>query len=225
MNKRLVKTLLAAFVSVVLLTTGRVAGENGEKGSRGELDVRQLLSGQQTERTPVLEGLITEYDEVSRALLGILGEANAKFRTDRRYHSPLHCAILAVDTWHVLAADTLLLSMIDYELDLASLPDGIDVPGDYFYPAASALVRLRVDTAKVEKSLAAAENPKTLRILTWVLLEREKDVERAKTALANASSKSHDATEKQNINKAIELLENPSDLLPPPSRGDHPSSS
>ena len=224
MKNQLVRTLLGVCVSVVLLTTARVSADNGEKDVRGELDARQLLSVQQTQRSQVLEGLATQYREVSTALLKVLDEANAKFRTDRRYHSPLHSAILAVDTWQVIGADALLLSMIDYELDVASLPDGMDVPGDYFYPAASALVHLRVDTAKVERALKAAENPKQLRLLTWVLLKRGRDIEKVKTALTNASSKSHGATEKQNINRAIELLNNPSDLLPIPGRGGHPLS-
>jgi hypothetical protein len=97
---------------------------------------------------------------------------------------------------------------------------GIVVLGDYFYPAAKALVHLRVDAAKVEQALTAAEDPKTLRILTWVLLERGKDIEKVKMALTNASSRSHGATEKRNLSEAVELLNNSSELLPVPSRGE-----
>ncbi len=190
----------------------------------GMLDTRQLLSVHPLERTQALEGLTAEYYEVSAALLKTLEEAKAEFRTDRRYHSPLHAAILAVHSWQVTDAEDTLLAMVDYELDISSFPLGIDVSGDYFFPAARTLVHLRVDMAKVERALAAAEDPKTLRILTWVLLERGKDVERTKMALADASSKSHGATEKRNLSEALKLLNNPSELLPRPSRGDSPSS-
>lgn len=190
----------------------------------GMLDTRRLLSEQPVERSQALEGLTAKYREVCAALLKTLEEAKAQFRTDRRYHSPLHAAILAVDAWRVFDAEDILLSMVDYELDPSSLPLGMNVFGDYFYPAARVLVHLRVDNAKVERAIEAAENPKTLRILTWVLLERGKDIERVKKALADASGKSHGVTEKQNFNKALELLNNPSKLLPMPSRGNQPSS-
>ena len=224
MNNRLVTMLQVVVLMAILLTTGRVFGANAEEENIGMIDTKQLLSEQPTERSQALEGLTAEYYEVSAALLKTLKEAKAEFRADRRYHSPLHCAILAVDAWQVTGAEDTLLTMVDYELDMASLPVGMDVFGDYFFPAAWTLVHLRVDMAKVERALGAAEDPKTLRILTWVLLERGKDVERTKMALADASSKSHGATEKRNINNALELLNNPSELLPRPSRGNSPSS-
>jgi len=70
----------------------------------GMLDTRQLLSVHPLERTQALEGLTAEYYEVSAALLKTLEEAKAEFRTDRRYHSPLHAAILAVHSWQVTDA-------------------------------------------------------------------------------------------------------------------------
>jgi hypothetical protein len=215
--------LRVVVLMVPLLTTGRVFGGNAEDGNIGMLDTKQLLSVQSMERSQALEGLIAKYREVSASLLKTLEKAKAEFKTDRRFRSPLHSAILAIDAWQVIGADVLLLSMVDYELDPSSLPVGMDMPGDFFYPAAKALVHLRVDMAKVERVLAATEDPKTLRILTWILLERGKDIEKAKMVLVDASRKSHGAAEKRNINKALELLSNSSELLPIPSRGDHPS--
>lgn len=209
---------------VMLLTTGRVLGVNTKEENRGMIDTKQLLSVQPMERSQALEGLTAKYREVCTVLLKTLEEAKAEFRKDRRYHSPLHSAILAVDAWQVIDADDILLSMVDYELDMGSLPDGATVFGDSFFPAAKTLVHLRVDMAKVKRALEATQDPKTLRILTWVLLERGKDIEKVKMALADASGKSHGATEKRSLNSALELLKNPSELLPMPSRGDHPSS-
>lgn len=224
MNNRLATMLQAVVLMVILLATGRVYGGNAEEGNIGMQDTRRLLSAKSMERSQALEGLTANYREVSAALLKTLEEAKAEFRSDRRYHSPLHSAILAVEAWQVIDADELLLSMVDYELDIGSLPDGTTVLGDYFYPAAKALVHLRVDVAKVEQALAAAENPKTLRILTWVLLERGKDIEKAKMALAEASGNRHGATEKRNLNEALDLLNKPSELLPKPSRSYRPPS-
>ena len=224
MNNRLVTMLQVVVLMAILLTTGRAFGANAEEENIGMIDTKQLLSVQPMERSQALEGLTAKYRKVCTELLKTLEEAKAEFRADRRYHSPLHSAILAVDAWQVTGAEDTLLTMVDYELDGSSLPLGINVSGDYFFPAARTLVHLRVDMAKVERALGAAEDPKTLRILTWVLLERGKDVERTKMALADASSKSHGATEKRNINNALELLNNPSELLPRPSRGNSPSS-
>jgi hypothetical protein len=224
MNNRLVTMVRVVVLMVTLLTTGRVFGGNAEDGNIGMLDAKQLLSVQPMERSQALEGLTARYREVSASLLKTLEKAKAEFRTDRRYHSPLHSAILAIDAWQVIDADILLLSMVDYELDPSSLPLGMVVFGDFFYPAAKTLVNLRVDMAKVERVLVATEDPKTLRILTWVLLKRGKDIEKTKMTLADASGRSHGVTEKRNINKALEFLSNPSELLPKPSRGEHPSS-
>lgn len=224
MNNRLVTMLRVVALMVILLITGRVFGGSAEERNIVVLDARQLLSVQPMERSQAVDGLTAKYREISAALLKTLEEAKAQFRKDHRYHSPLHSAILAVDAWQVIDADMLLFSMVDYELDPSSLPLGMDVPGDYFYPAAKTLVHLRVDMEKVERTLGATENPRTRRILTWVLLERGEDIEKTKMALADARGKSHGATEKRNINKALELLDNSSELLPVPARGDYPSS-
>jgi hypothetical protein len=206
----------------MVLSIIQTSGEKPHVEKGDSLAVRNLLSEQQTEREQALKGLSAGYSEVSAALLKTLAEANAQFRTDRRYHSPLHCAILAVDAWQVTRADGSLLEMVDYELDIASLPDGIKMADYEFYPAAMTLVRLRVDVAKVERALEAAEDTKTLRILTWVLLKREgDDIEKAKRDLGDARSKSHGADERRRISKALGLLDKPSQLLPLPWT-DHP---
>jgi hypothetical protein len=217
MDSRPVKVLQVVIVMAVSLAAVRELAVGAEEGDTGMLDTRRLLSDERKERSRALEGLHAEYSDVSAALLQTLGEARAQFRTDRRYHSPLHCAIQAVGAWQVIRADASLLSMVGYELDAASFPTGILVGASDFYPAAAALVRLRVDVAKVEEALRVAEDPKTLRLLTWVLLEREGDVEKAKMTLTYAISKTRWAAEKQRISKALELLEDPSELLPPPT--------
>lgn len=223
-SKRFTNVLEAILLCVALLAVGPVRGENSEVENTADLDINQLLSAQQVKRSQALDELLGKYNEISTALLETLREAKTQFGIDHRYHSPLHCAILAVDTWQVIGADDLLLSVVDYELDMMSLPDGIDVPGDYFYPAASALVHLRVDAAKIVTAIEAADNEKTLRILTWILFEREKGIDKAKWVLSDKRSKSHGGKEKTNIEDAIELLGKPSQLLPHPSGNWNPGS-
>lgn len=215
---------MATMLLIIIQSTVRVYGDVCETGRMSKQNARQLLSTQPMERNTALNGLVAVYGEVSASLLQTLEEAISHHRSDRNYLSPLHTSILAAESWGITSADEALLSIVDYDLDTSTMPLGMDVPGNYFFPAAKALVHLRVDVAKVEKAIAAAENLKTIRILTWILLEREKDIEKAKMALSNASTKRHGATEVQNINKALGLLENSGDLLPKPSRGNLPSS-
>lgn len=210
---------MATMLLIIIQSTVRVYGDVCEIGRMSKQNARQLLSTQPMERNTALNGLVAVYGEVSASLLQTLEEAISHHRSDRNYLSPLHTSILAAESWGITSADEALLSIVDYDLDTSTMPLGMDVPGNYFFPAAKALVHLRVDVAKIEKAIAAAGNHNSLRILTWILLEREGDIEKAKMALSDASSKRHGTTEIQNINKALELLENTGDLLPEPSRG------
>jgi hypothetical protein len=210
---------LLVYIVMALVTADWAFAENGVKDTQSSLRAEQLLSEQQTDRDQMLEALTSQHHEVSGRLLRMLDEANTKFRTNNLYHSPLHSTILAVDTWQVLKADRLLLSMVDYELNPKSLPLGMDVPGDYFYPAASALVHLRTDIEKIEDAIEYAENRKQVRILTWVLMQRAGGIEKAKITLTGFQGQFHGEKGKQNIKNAIEMLNDSSNLLPFPGVG------
>ncbi len=131
---------------------------------------------------------------------------------DRRYKSPVHCAILAIDALRVFEAEDSLLMIIEYELDPASLPVGLVVYGDYFYPAASALTRLRIDARNVLDAMIAMpnEDERRLRLLTWVLAARTGSVDATKRSLEGPDRH-------ENLRRAIQFLESAehaSDLLP-----------
>jgi len=156
--------------------------------------------------------------------MAALEESAGKYNNDHTYHSPLHCAIVAVETWHVLDADTRLLSMVDYQLDALSVPPGEMLLGEDYYPAVRALVRLRVDAKRVVKALGASMNTKQLRLLAYVLSRRVGAADEVRAMLENAKKMGGDR-EKQNFAKAMELLEqvkHPSDLLPPLGKVDEP---
>lgn len=175
-------------------------------------DVKLLLSSTDNrEREEALERLTGQYEATCGQIKAVLMEAASKHKGDDAYSSPLHCAIQAAAAWRVVNTDTLLLSIIDYELDGTSLPAGIDVSGDYFFPAASALVRLRVDTRKVLKAIEVCKNDRELHLLTWVLLQRVGDADETKLVLENAMTK---RTKSQNFTKAIAILDRDQDPLP-----------
>lgn len=177
-----------------------------------------LLSDKKSERERSLEQINAHYLEVSGVLSKAIHDVAENGRSDRRYHSPLHCAILAVETWHVLDTDGMLLSIADYELDATSIPLGISLLGDDFFPAAKALVRLRVDTKKLVEHIKNSKTREKMRVLTWVLLQRAGCTEDARILL-DAAARTSLAAEAVNLWSATELLKRPSDILPPPGSG------
>jgi len=195
--------------------------EQGDAAQASEEGVRQLLSAKRTERAHSLEKLNTEYIRRGRELMAVLEDAADKYRHDRTYYSPLHCAIMAVEAWHVLDADTRLLAIIDYQLDALSVPRGKMLLGEDFYPAVRALVRLRVDAKRVLQALGVCTDTEQLPLLVYVLSRRVGSVDEARAVLGNAGG-TGGGREKQNFAKAMESLEHvkhSSDLLPPPGKG------
>jgi hypothetical protein len=175
--------------------------------------VRRLLSSERAEREGALEELTRQSHATRNELAArVLKEAARMHWEDRRYKSPVHCAILAIDALRVFEAEDSLLMIIEYELDPASLPVGLVVYGDYFYPAASALTRLRIDARKVLDAMIAMpnEDERRLRLLTWVLAARTGSLDATKKSLEGPSRH-------ENIRRASQFLEsaeNASDLLP-----------
>lgn len=200
---------------VFTLVTGLLFGADGGTATS------RLLSVQQPERRQALDELSSHDRTRAAELVKVLAEAASTSRADNHYLSPLHAAILAVDVCRVNNADALLLSLVDYEIDPRSVPLGMTVSGNFFYPAAGALVRLRVDVEKVVQAIESTENEKSCRLLAWVLFKRVGDVERAKKILFDASRKSYGVTERQNLRRASSWLDNSGELLPPREKREH----
>lgn len=184
-----------------------------ERSPMVKSDVQRLLSNEQLERERHLQALNIRQIDARRELAFVLEEATRNHRNNTHYMSPLHCAIQAVDIWRIYEAEDVLFSIIDYELDVTSLPLGIAVGGEYLRPAASALVSLRIDTGKVINAIVVqAENERQIRLLTWVLTQRSGSIEAA-MALLKAGGRN------DNLLKATRLLnaiEHESDLLQHP---------
>ena len=122
-------------------------------------------SATKEERLEHVGKLMAQYAQVESILLQNLHNSCSRDIKDNTYYSPLHAAILAVDAWHINRADAALIEVIDYTLDPASLPDGLSVSGDYFYPAIRPLVKLRVDVRMVIKAITQADNEKRISLL------------------------------------------------------------
>ena len=208
------KVHIAECVACALMTCFVCAKSYGKEATDAQASsggVRELASPKYMDRQRSLQKLSAHYGATSTELKIALKTAATQYKDDDGCYSPLHCTILAVGSWRVFEADTLLLSIVDYELDARSLPPGISVDADFFYPAASALVRVRVDTTKVLGAMEACRNMQDLRLLTWVLLRRAGGPDEAKLILQNAVARQ---PTRRNLTRAIELLDRPRDLLP-----------
>jgi hypothetical protein len=205
----------SASAILLLLICSCVPATGAKPAPTPPADVKQLSSPDKETRKQSLENLKTQYYTTSHELLEVLQNAIGGHKDLDVYCSPLHCAIQAVDTWHVHRADDRLLSIVDYRLDVRSLPVGMDVSGDYFYPAASALVRLRVDAKKVADQIKVSQNRLQLHLLTWLLFQRTGTVNDAVIILENVR-RNASAAEKDNLLEAVQLLDRDSGALPLP---------
>jgi hypothetical protein len=205
-------TYTITYFAVIWLALAYSATVCAQGGSSQEASTaaRQLLSEERAERERALEKLRHQHVAARRELTIVLEEAGRNHRDDQRYMSPLHGAIQAVEAWRIFETEDMLFSIITYQLDTASLPVGQDIAGDYFYPAARALVRLRVDTRKVTDAIAGATNERQIQLLTWVLHERMQSADEARRILERRASN-------PNIANAIKMLDLAPDLLPPPA--------
>lgn len=187
------------------LCLGAIMGPN-ERAPTPNWDVKELLSPDKGARWDLLDNLGSVYGRTATQIMAALGDALQDHRNDRTYRSPLHCAILAVYAWHVLRADANLLTIVDYELDIRSVPPGAELRGEDLYPAAAALVELRVDTRKVSDAIKASTDSRELGPLTWVLLKRADGAAPAKAILTEAKKMSN-SKEAANLTAAIEILD------------------
>ena len=131
-----------------------------------------LASDDPAVRDKALQESLAERQAVRDGILRALREAVETHRADRRYGSPLASAIGTAAICHVVEAEPLFLKTIDYEIDGRSLPVGINVKGDFFFPSASALASLRVDPLVMAAALAGEDDARRRHLLTWVLVRR-----------------------------------------------------
>ncbi len=178
------------------------------------------ISTGMNERRRNIADLQLLYDSTKQVLLKNLYDAKKNFIHDNTYFSPLHVAIIAVGIWQISSANESIINIVDYTINPTTLPVGIDVAGDFFYPVIRVLVNLRVDNDIVIEAIANAKNNKQISLLTWVLNECQgNDSPKTIGLLKNAIEKYNEQTIKNNLTTAIKLLQKSkysSGLIPSP---------
>lgn len=156
--------------------------------------------------------LIDAYHEVAAMLHMRLAEEMGNVG-DRRYYSPIHSAIIAVSQWRVVEAEDSLFEIVDYEIEKTTIPVGASWTSSSLYPAAAALVNLRVDSRKVIRSISAADKRKQRLLLAWVLETRVGSRAAAVKTLEDAMMTFHGVDERRNIAETIEAMNVKQDLI------------
>lgn len=166
----------------------------------------RLLQPKRDERASALLELHQQQAAARKAIVLALEEGLKQHVTDTGFMSPLHCAIEAASACRVFEAEALLVSVVGYELDRSSFPVGGLPVTSSFYPAADALVELRVDSRKVVNAICARPGTdKEIQLLTWVLANRTGSLNEAKRTL-------HDNAKHDNIDRALAYLESSEDI-------------
>jgi hypothetical protein len=174
------KNTVLIVIVVALCVCFSVSEVYGQKGDNPMIEsyAQRLLAGEQYEREQALQSLNVRQFDARQNIANVLEEASRTSRSNTRYMSPLHCAIQAVGLWLVYEAEDGLFSIIDYELERQSVPDGISVGEGFFYPAANALVSLRIEPRKVvDAIIVRAESDRQVKVLTWLLTQRTGTIE------------------------------------------------
>jgi hypothetical protein len=210
--------LLVACAAAALLLAAHLGAGEPPATRDGEEPVRRLLAENRRDREQALEACGREYGRRRHALMEVLATAATNHRKDRSWLSPLHCAILGVRSLHVLRADGELFDLIDYSIDVQTIPMGQYLLGKDLFPAVAALIELRVDRRRVLTALGRTTQPRRLRLLLFVLNQRAGSAEWTRSLLREAAEAGQ--ISEQRLAEAMELLENPSDLLPPSDPGE-----
>ena len=150
---------------------------------KGAADAVAGLAGESGVRVATVTKLSTDYRVTAEALRINLEKAIREHGKDRGWMSPLHGAILAAASWRAFETEALLLSVVEYEIDVSTIPEGANIPGQALFPAATALATLRDEPRKTMVALLSAKTERQVQLLTWVLAEGAGTAEAAKRLL------------------------------------------
>ncbi|MCS7304479.1 MAG: hypothetical protein NZ602_05155, partial [Thermoguttaceae bacterium] len=137
--------------------------------------------------------------------------------------APLDCLIGLIEIWRIEEAIPLLLEIVDYELDPRSFGVGGTWGLDALYPAACALVELRVEPIVVLAQLGKLEQDdsreamRKRRLLLWVLCCRVGSVHEAWKLIDKYGKNAYPKTEELLERADPDRTGPASPLLPPPT--------
>ena len=168
------------------------------------------------------EECLNEIDQIYRQnkeqIIRKFNDAIANHKNNKNWYSPVHVSILAVKYWSIHTAINDLLAIIDYEIDITTVPLGCYIMMNDLYPAADALVELEVEKEKIIHSIIKSKSQKNIILLSWIMHKRfnektneaviflEKEKDNYKTSIQKI----------KNINDSIKILKetrNSSEIL------------
>ena len=159
------------------------------------------------------------YEDNEKFLLDMFRKAMDNHRQNCGYYSPLHTSIEAVGIWRIRTVVDNLLSVIDYCLDTKTIPDGLMMLGQSFYPVTGALLKLEVEPERLVQFIAKEKEQRRALLAAYVLCRRLNRKEKAVEYLNRELVHYTNDRQRGNIQKAIDLIkkvEYDSDLIPSP---------
>ena len=159
------------------------------------------------------------YKDNEMFILNMFRKAMDNHHQNRGFYSPLHASIEAVGVWRIRPAIGNLLSIIDYCLDAKTIPDGLMMLGQSFYPAVESLILLEVEPERLVQFIAKEKEQRRASLAAYVLCRRLKGKEKAVEYLNRELVHYTNDRQRGNIQKAIDLIkkvEYDCDLIPSP---------
>ncbi len=159
------------------------------------------------------------YEDNEKFIFHKFRKAMDSHHQNRGFYSPLHASIEAVGVWRVRPAIDNLLSIIDYCLDAKTIPNGLMMLGQSFYPAVESLILLEVEPERLVQFIAKEKEPRRASLAAYVLCRRLKGKEKAIEYLNRELVHYTNDRQRDNIHKTIDLIkkvEYDSDLIPSP---------
>ena len=159
------------------------------------------------------------YKDNEMFILNMFRKAMDNHHQNRGFYSPLHASIEAVGVWRIRPAIGNLLSIIDYCLDAKTIPDGLMMLGQSFYPAVESLILLEVEPERLVQFIAKEKEQRRASLAAYVLCRRLKGKEKAIEYLNRELVHYTNDRQRDNIHKTIDLIkkvEYDSDLIPSP---------
>ncbi len=159
------------------------------------------------------------YEDNEKFIFHKFRKAMDSHHQNRGFYSPLHASIEAVGVWRVRPAIDNLLSIIDYCLDAKTIPNGLMMLGQSFYPATGALLKLEVEPERLVQFIAKEKVPRRASLAGYVLCRNLKGKEKAIEYLNRELVHYTNDRQRDNIQKAIDLIKKvdyDSDLIPSP---------
>lgn len=171
------------------------------------------------EKEKALEDVTGVYYYNAMKIQEMFHNAVSNHRQNRDYYSPLHTSIMAVGVWRIRPAIDELMQVIDYCIDAKTIPDGLMMLGQSFYPAVESLILLGVEPERLVEFIAKENESRRTSLAAYVLCRRLKGKEKAFEYLNRELVHYTNDRQRSNIQKAIDLIkkvEYDSDLIPSP---------